>query len=129
MNGILFNYCKTESKFLLFCETYTDKHKNWRKLFNKIKTSCLTKWSKVLSSGVTLTSGATLNSLTFSMESHWLVPITAILQGVCFLNRSLQVSARQPNPTPNFLNAPMTFDLLFLLKNFQIVNLMLWEEA
>ena len=42
-----------------------------------------------------------------------------MLQGVCFLNQSLKVSAPQPAPTPNFLNAPMTFDLLFLLKNFQ----------
>ena len=47
------------------------------------------------------------------------MPITAILQGVCFLNQSLKVSAPQPAPTPDFLNAPMTVDLLFLIKNFQ----------
>ena len=44
------------------------------------------------------------------------MPITAILQGFFILNQSLKVSAPQPAPTPNFLNAPMTFDLLFLLK-------------
>ena len=69
-----------------------------------------------MSSQVTLNSGVTLNSLTFSMESHWLVSIAVILQGVSFLNQSLKVSAPYSTPPPNFLNAPMTFNLLFSLK-------------
>ena len=82
----------------------------------KIKESCLTKWSKVFSSGMKLNSGATLNSLTFSMESHWLVPITAILQGVCFLNQSLKISAPQLNPNSKFSKCPDDFWPSFFFK-------------
>ena len=40
-------------------------------------------YSILPSNGVTLNSAATLNSHTFSMETHWIVSITAMLQGVC----------------------------------------------
>ena len=55
-------------------------------------------------------SGATLNSHTFSMENYGLVSITAMLQGVCILDSSLKVSAPQPT---KFLNALTTFNLFF----------------
>ena len=55
-------------------------------------------------------SGATLNSHTFSMKNYGLVSITAMLQGVCILDWSLKVSAPQPT---KFLNALTTFNLLF----------------
>ena len=72
--------------------------------------------------GTTLNSRVTLNSHTFSMETHWMVSITAMLQNVCDLGRSLKVSAPHP---PNFLNAPKIFDLLFLPKQvFKRKNLM-----
>ena len=45
------------------------------------------------------------------MENQGLVSLTAMLQGVCILDRSLKVSAPQPT---NFLNALTTFNLLFL---------------
>ena len=66
---------------------------------------------------VTLNSRATFNSHTFSMETHGIVSITAMSQGVCYLDWSLKVSCPHP---PTFLNAPTTFDLLICLNdNFQ----------
>ena len=55
-------------------------------------------------------SGATLNSRTLSMETHWILSIVAMSQDVCVLDWSLKVSVPQPQ---NFLNVPTTFDLLF----------------
>ena len=60
-----------------------------------------------------MNSRATLNSHTFSMETHLIVSITAMSQGVCDLGRSLKVSAPQPT---NFLNFSTTFDIPFLPK-------------
>ena len=62
---------------------------------------------------MTLNRGATLNSHTFSMETHWLVSITVMSQGVCVLDQSLKVSAPH---SPNFPNVPTTLDLLFFPK-------------
>ena len=51
-----------------------------------------------------------MNSHTFSMKTQWIVSITAMLQVVCDLDRSLRVYAPH---TPNFCT---TFYLLFLPK-------------
>ena len=51
----------------------------------------------------------------------------SISQNVCDFSQSLKVSAPHP---PNFLNAPKTFDLLFLPKQvFKWKNLMPWDKA
>ena len=48
-------------------------------------------------------------------------------QNVCDFSQSLKVSVPHP---PNFLNAPKTFDLLFLPKQvFKRKNLMPWDKA
>ena len=51
----------------------------------------------------------------------WIVSITAILQGVCDLDQSLEVSVPLPSHPPNFLNVPTTFDHLFLPKHYTTV--------
>ena len=56
------------------------------------------------------------------METHWLVSITAMLQGVCVLDWSLKVSAPHPKKC---LNVPMTFDHIFLPKQ-QFSNEKTW---
>ena len=50
------------------------------------------------------------NSHIFSMETHWIVSITAMSQSVCVLDWLLKVSVPE---TQNFWNIPATFDLLF----------------
>ena len=77
-------------------------------------TSCAAMYRQV---GVTLNSEVTLNSHVFSMETYWLVSITAMSQGVRVLDQSLKVSTPH---SPNFLNVPITFDLLFCLNNEKI---------
>ena len=57
-----------------------------------------------------------------SMETHWIVSLTVMLQDVCVLDCSLKVFVPQPQ---NLWNVPTTFDLLFLPKldlnnNFQM---------
>ena len=76
----------------------------------------------VPSSGTTLNGGMTLNSHTFSMETHWLVSITAMLQVVFVLDWSLKASAPHSR---NLLNVHMTFELLFMPEQ-QFWNKKLW---
>ena len=54
-------------------------------------------------------SGATLNSQTLSMETHWIVSITAMSQDVCVLDWPLNKGFC--SPTPKFLKCP--HDLLW----------------
>ena len=77
-------------------------------------TSCAAMYRQV---GVTLNSEVTLNGHVFSMETYRLVSITAMSQGVCVLDQSLKISTPH---SPNFLNVPITFDLLFCLNNEKI---------
>ena len=76
-------------------------------------------WSCPYAYAVIPSSGATLNNHTFSMETHWLMSITAMSQGVCVLDQSLKVSVPHFS---NFLNVPTTFELIFLAlnNNFQM---------
>ena len=79
----------------------------------------------ILSSWATLNSvsGATLNSHTLSMETHWIMSITGLSQDVCVLYWSLKVSVPQPQI---FWNVPTTtFDLLFSPKR-QFSNEKIW---
>ena len=94
--------------FTLLTTQKTKTLKNWKKL---LEISPF--YTSVLPSRATLNSGVTLNSHTLSMETHWIVPITATSHDVCVLDCSLKVSVLQPQ---NFWNILTTFDLLFLPK-------------
>ena len=82
--------------------------------------------------GRLLPSGVTLNSHTFYMETHWLVSITVMLQGVCISDQSLKFSAPQaPPPRPKFFKCPHDLWPSSLGKTTILKgkNLMLWDKA
>ena len=67
----------------------------------------------------------------FYMETHWLVSITVMSQGVCISDQSLKFSAPQPPPPcPKFFKCP--HDLWPYFAKTTILkgkNLMLWDKA
>ena len=84
--------------------------------------------TQVLSSGAILNSEVTMNSHTLSMETHWIVPITAMSWDVCF--RLLTESFC--SPTPKFLKCPYNLSLTFffcLKTKFQMKKIDVYDKV